>query len=87
MKYKFVDGWYEIFHNVPDINLQWRPCEEWCEETFGYERDTWQLRNVVYKFYKHPTNIKLDTMSAVTPLTWMFKEEKDAMLFLLRWNK
>jgi len=87
MKHELVNGWYEIYHNVPDINLQWRPCEEWCEEIFGYERDVWYKRNVVYEFHKHPTTTSLNTMSTVTPLTWMFKEEKDAMLFLLRWNK
>lgn len=89
MEYRFIDGWYEILHNRPHETtkqIPWRPCEEWCEDALGCDRTTWYMRKVDYEYYTHPTDIRKNTVSVNTPLTWMFKNEKDAMLFVLRWS-
>lgn len=80
------NGWYEIYHNTPHGTLPWRPCEEWCEETFGFDRTTWYMRHVIYIYYSNPIDSRMNTMETKTPLTWMFRNEKDAMLFVLRWS-
>ena len=89
MEYKFNNGWYEILHNRPHETtkqIPWRPCEEWCEETFGVDRTTWYMRHVVYEHYEHPTDRSKNTIETKTPLTWMFRNEEDALLFILRWS-
>lgn len=82
MTVKYVDGWYEIEHH-PTSGL-WAPREKWCKETF--KAGKWQLRNPIYHYSIGPSGPGKRILST-TPLTWRFKREADALLFILRWSK
>ena len=62
----------------------WAPRQKWCDETF--EPNQWLMRNPIYNYSKGPSGPGKRILSTV-PLTWCFKREKDAMLFILRWGR
>lgn len=76
----FIDGWWEIQH-IPTYEIgvgtkwHWKPREVWCTSVF--KADEWYLREAQYD---HPTH------KNTVPITWMFKNEKDAFMYVLRWS-
>lgn len=62
-------GWHQDFHQ-----RYYKTRVEWCEKML--ETNTYYLRSSVYD----------DTYTRVLePYYWMFKNEKDAVMFALRW--
>lgn len=92
---EYSDGWYRIPHIPPDFtsrddldNEQWKwlPRREWLAETFGPEHDRWYMGGPAYSYSEGP-NGPNKVMKLEFPLTWCFRSEKDAMLFVLRWGR
>ena len=90
MTVEYVDGWYEIEHCPPEEiwagyseEWNWKPRRNWCRETF--EKGTWEIRDPIYHYSIGP-NGPGKRILGTTPLTWRFKREADATLFMLRWK-
>ena len=63
---------YKIVVTVSD----WKEVEDWCIEHVGHWNIDW------YKLGIDP----LAHLSGDYTTTWYFKDEKNAMLFILRWT-
>lgn len=64
---------YKIILERPD----WHEIQSWCETNLGEFDKTW------YKLGIDPAEYIIDNR---TKTTWYFKEEKDAIHFMLRWS-
>jgi hypothetical protein len=72
------DGWYAIPHNPmyeTGPGWEWMPRRDWCNNTFV--ETEWYMREVEYK--------NQPDLTIIEPLTWMFRNEKDAVMFTLKW--
>lgn len=90
----YQDGWYEIPHEPPeydgipitlyDNQWAWKPRQDWCRATFA--EDTWEMRDPIYTYSEGPNGPDKRVISTV-PLTWRFRQERDATLYILRWGR
>lgn len=73
MSYQMGPEWkYQIILKTPD----WHDVQQWCESQFGEFDNRW------YKSGIDPAEYIIE---GAIKTVWYFKEEKDAVLFSLRW--
>ena len=91
---EYRDGWYRIPHTPPELGMRidgdnqwlWPPRRDWLTEVMGPEFDRWYMGGPAYSYSEGP-NGPNKTIKLEFPLTWCFKSEKDATLFILRWGR
>lgn len=90
----YEDGWYRIQHLPPELtpdNLEeinkwaWLPRREWLADTMGPEFERWYMGGPSYRYSEGPNGPNKVAVLEF-PLTWCFKAEKDATMFILRWG-
>lgn len=95
----YQDGWYEIAHLPPEVEGRmiientdqcdqwaWAPRRRWLTKSLGPEFERWYMKGPIYT-YSEGLGGPDKKIEAVIPLTWCFKQEKDATLFILRWGR
>ena len=93
---EYRDGWYRIPHTPPEVDgymlpennekWAWLPRREWLAKTLGPEFERWYMAGPNYTYSEGP-NGPQKVAKLKFPLTWCFKSEKDATLFILRWGR
>jgi hypothetical protein len=91
---EYSDGWYRIPHTPPKLDMRidgdnqwlWPPRRRWLAEVMGPEFERWYMSGPAYSYSEGPNGP--DKVAKLKfPLTWCFKSEKDAMMFVLRWGR
>lgn len=74
---ELVDDWWEIIDNTSgefdEYYANWNIRTNWCDSIFS--RDNWSWSWASDNEYGQRD-----------PGTWLFKNEKDAVMFVLRWS-
>ena len=70
----------KLIHKVIIQNDHWHLAQEWCEQNIGEFNDTW------YKLGIDPLETMMRPIGAKMQTVWYFQNEKDAMMFKLRWS-
>jgi len=69
-----------LTHEVIIYNDDWHLAQTWCEENIGRFDDTW------YKLGIDPMGMMMRPPGSKTKTIWYFAQEKDAVLFKLKWS-
>ena len=67
----------DMYLDVSDDGAHYRHLREWCNKTFA--KDSWEGRRLQNNWWR-------DTSSEVIIEEFVFKNEKDKTLFLLKWG-
>jgi len=68
-----------LTHEVIIYNDDWHQAQTWCEENIGQFNDTW------YKLGIDPMGM-MQPPGSKTKTIWYFAQEKDAVMFKLKWS-
>ena len=69
----------KLIHKVIIQNDHWHEAAAWCDQHIGEFNDTW------YKLGIDPLEMMMRPTGAKTQTVWYFRNEKDALMFKLKW--